>query len=200
MTSKGNLNPRAEASRRNGARSRGPVSAEGRANSARNALRHGLCARKLRVLGNEDEAEFLAFAAALRAELAPVGVLQEELADQIALAIWRARRSNRIETELFNYYLEKDRPGCAPAPDFGLLVIRDRNGARALDTLLRYRGSVQAELFRALAALKALQAEAAASMTAAVARLPPMANSTKRTQTDLRQWAGEIGRFWPPID
>ncbi len=185
MASKGNLNPRAEASRRNGARWRGPVTPEGRASSARNALRHGLCASKLRVLGNEDEAEFLAFAAALRAELAPVGVLQEELADQIALAIWRARRSNRIETELFDYYLEKDRYGSDAPPDFGLLVIRDRNGARALDTLLRYRGSVQAELFRALAALKALQAEAAASMTAALPGLPPPADSTKRTQNPL---------------
>ena len=32
-------------------------------------------------------------------------------------------------------------------------------GARALDTLVRYRGSALAELFRSLAALKALQAE-----------------------------------------
>ena len=64
-------------------------------------------------------------------------------------------------------------------------MIRDRNGARALDTLLRYRGSVQAELFRALAALKALQAEAADSMAAAVANLPPPAATTKRTQNPL---------------
>ncbi len=62
-------------------------------------------------------------------------------------------------------------------------MIRDRNGARALDTLLRYRGSVQAELFRALAALKALQAEAAAP--AAVPSLPPPAATTKRTQNPL---------------
>jgi hypothetical protein len=161
------------------------VTLEGRANSARNALKHGLRASRIGVLGNEDEAAFLSLAAALREELAPAGPLQEELADQIALAIWRARRSNRIETELFNYYLEKDRPSCVPAPDFGLLVIRDRNGARALDTLLRYRGSVQAELFRALAALKALQAEAADSMTAAVASLPPPAATTKRTRDPL---------------
>jgi hypothetical protein len=177
-------NARAEASRRNGARSRGPVTLEGRACSARNALKHGLRASRIGVLGNEDEAAFLSLAAALREELAPAGPLQEELADQIALAIWRARRSNRIETELFNYYLEKDRPGCVAAPDFGLLVIRDRNGARALDTLLRYRGSVQAELFRALAALKALQAEAAAA-PAPVASLPPPAATTKRTQNPL---------------
>ncbi len=46
-------------------------------------------------------------------------------------------------------------------------------------------GSVEAGLFCALAALKALQAEAADSMTAAVASLPPPADSTKRTQNPL---------------
>ena len=176
-------NPRAEASRRNGAHARGPVSAEGRERSAGNALRHGLTAGTPRLIGNESEAEFLTLAAVVRQDLAPVGPLQEHLAGQIVLAIWRGRRSDRIETELFNYYLQKDRPR-EPAPDFGLLVIRDRNGARALDALLRYRGSVQTELFRALAALKALQAEAAAT-PAALAGLPPPADSTKRTQNPL---------------
>jgi hypothetical protein len=175
-------NPRAEASRHNGARSSGPVTTEGRARAARNALKHGLRASTIAALPNEDQAECLRLAAALRAELAPAGELQEHLADQITLAIWRARRSERIEQELFTHDLEKDRRGFE-APDFGLLVIRDRNGARALDTLLRYRGSVQTELFRALAALKALQAEAAAS--APVACLPPGADSTERTQNPL---------------
>ena len=46
-------------------------------------------------------------------------------------------------------------------------------------------GSVQAELFRALAALKALQAEVADLVTAAVASLPPPASTTKRTQNPL---------------
>jgi hypothetical protein len=176
-------NSRAEASRRNGARSRGPISAEGRERSAGNALKHGLTASTPRLIGNENEADFQAMAAALRADLAPVGPLQEHLAGQIALAIWRSRRSERIETELFNYYLEKDAPFDGEGPDLGLLVIRDRNGARALDTLLRYRGSVQTELFRALAALKALQAEAVAAPAAA--GLPPPADSTKRTQNPL---------------
>ena len=178
------INPRAEVSRRNGARSRGPASDDGRARSARNALKHGLRANTIRLVGNEQEEEFLALAAALRAELAPEGPLQEHLASQIALAVWRGRRSERIETELFNYYLEKDKRPNEPVPDFGLLVIRDRNGARALDTLLRYRSSVQTELYRALAALKALQAEATTTVEA-ITSLPPPAASAKRTQNPL---------------
>ena len=184
MTSKTSPNARAQASRRNGARSRGPVSAQGRACAARNALKHGLRAQKIVVLEDENQAEFLAFTAALHAELAPVGVLQEALATRIAFAIWRARRSDRIEAGLFAYYLEESRSRGVAAPGFGLAVIRDGNGPRALDILMRYRGSVQTDLFRALAALKALQAQAGAAAAAAPMILPPAA-ATKRTRDGL---------------
>jgi hypothetical protein len=152
---------RALASRRNGAKSRGPASAAGRARSARNALKHRL-----------------------RAELGPCGVLQEDLVARLTLAAWRARRADRIEAELFAYYLGHRSPApppASPSPGFGIVLVRDGNGPRALDTLLRYRGSVHAELFRALGALKALQAEQRerAGRGAEELLLPPSAKRTR---------------------
>ena len=57
---------RAEASRKNGARSRGPKTAEGKARSARNALKHGLRAEKYVVLPEEDADEFAGLEAEVR--------------------------------------------------------------------------------------------------------------------------------------
>jgi hypothetical protein len=50
-------NARAQESRRNGAKSRGPKTLEGKARSAQNALKHGLRAEKYVVLPEEDAAE-----------------------------------------------------------------------------------------------------------------------------------------------
>jgi hypothetical protein len=161
MTSDSKASARALASRQNGARSRGPRSAAGKALAARNALKHGLTARKAVLLDEEDAAVFDAFQAALRAELAPAGVLQHDLVDRIAFGLWRVQRSDRIEAALFRSYLERAAGRFDDAPDLGRALLRDAHGPRAIDTLLRYRGSAHAELFRALATLKALQAEAA---------------------------------------
>ncbi|MGH6899447.1 MAG: hypothetical protein ACREJ5_23335 [Geminicoccaceae bacterium] len=146
---------RAEASRRNGARSRGPKTPEGKARSARNALKHGLRAQKHVVLADEDAAGFAALEAALADEMAPQGVLQRILVGRIARAAWRLDRAERLEVELFAERLLSIRDG---GP--GLALIRDGNGTRSFETLLRYRGAATAELMRSLRTLKALQAEA----------------------------------------
>jgi hypothetical protein len=142
-----------EASRKNGAKSRGPKTLEGRARSAQNALKHGLRAQKYVVLPEEDAAEFAELQAALLAELA-VGALQAVLARRVAVAAWRLTRADRIEVELFE---ERHIAGGG----LGLALIRDGNGTRSFETLLRYRGAAMAEFWRALRTLKALQAEQA---------------------------------------
>ncbi|HEX3210830.1 MAG TPA: hypothetical protein VHQ91_15680 [Geminicoccaceae bacterium] len=152
---------RMRASRQNGARSRGPRTAAGKARSARNALKHGLRARKLVLLEGEDAAEFRWFARALEAELVPAGRLQADLVGRIAIAAWRARRADQLEAGVLGGYLEAA-GAVDPDPRAALAtgLTRDNYGPRALATLVRYRGSVLAELFRSLAALKLLQAGA----------------------------------------
>jgi hypothetical protein len=159
-------NARAEASRRNGAKSRGPRTAEGKARSAQNALKHGLRAQQV-VLPGEAAAEYAAVEAALIGELAPDGMLQSILVRRIARAAWRLERADRVEVEVL---AQQQRDGVAST---GLALIRDGNGTRSFETLLRYRGAAAAELMRSLRTLKALQAERARAGLAPAAVLEP---------------------------
>jgi hypothetical protein len=155
---------RAAASRRNGAKSRGPRTPEGKARSAQNALKHGMRAQKCIVLPGERASAFAAFEAALLEELAPEGALQAVLAQRVVAASWRLARAERLEAELFAQNM-------LAGHGLGLALTRDCNGARAFDTLLRYRGGTLAELWRALRTLKALQAEAAQRASAPQAEI-----------------------------
>jgi hypothetical protein len=89
------ISARALASRKNGARSRGPKTAAGKARSSRNALKHGLCAQKVLVLAEEDAAAFCTLETALFEELAPAGPLQTVLAQRVVSAAWRLLRADR---------------------------------------------------------------------------------------------------------
>ena len=75
-----------EASRRNGARSRGPVTEEGKARASRNALKHGLTAMHHLVLEDEAPAELEEMTARLMAEVAPMSEIEARLARRLAIA------------------------------------------------------------------------------------------------------------------
>jgi len=112
MTSRvGNAQPRAvaqgasststhrlAANRRNALHSTGPRTASGKVTSSRNAVHHGLRALTPVVPG-EREADWRAHLAAVTANLAPAGYLEECLADRVALQFWRLRRVVRYERE-----------------------------------------------------------------------------------------------------
>jgi hypothetical protein len=180
-------NARAEASRRNGARSRGPTTAEGKARAAQNALRHGMRAQKFVVLPDEDAGEFAALEAAMIAELAPVGALQAVLARRVAVAAWRLARADRMETELFEERRWDNR-------GVGVALIRDGNGTRSFETLMRYRSAAMAEFMRALRTLKALQAGQAAMTTQLRAVEATSASVPMFEQTSARTGAAEACR------
>ena len=150
-------------------------------------------AQKCIVLPGERVAAFEAFEAALMEELAPEGALQTVLAQRVVAASWRLARAERLEAELFAQNMLAGR-------GLGLALIRDCNGARAFDTLLRYRGGTLAELWRALRTLKGLQAEATAgrgARTGARTASAPRAARKCRSNPSTAEILGDSG---PPSD
>jgi hypothetical protein len=89
------------ASRINGSKSKGPTTAEGRAKSSRNALKYGLTSKQL-VIFDETEEDLTAFVAAQFDHWKPVGPWEEELTNQLALALWSLRRIRRAEAGIYN--------------------------------------------------------------------------------------------------
>ncbi len=85
-----------EANRRNAALSTGARTEEGQAVSSMNALRHGLTA-KAPVVPTENQDEFDRFREALIEDLAPVGALEERIAEEIIDLSWRLRRATVLE-------------------------------------------------------------------------------------------------------
>jgi hypothetical protein len=88
------------ANQRNAAKSTGPITQNGKLQSRRNAMRHGLTATTV-VPAIEDRQEFEDFAAGIRADYQPVSTIEHELVARLASLLWRLRRSTLIETNLF---------------------------------------------------------------------------------------------------
>lgn len=88
------------ANRRNAAKSTGPITPDGKLQSRRNALRHGLTAATI-VPTIEDAEEFEQFEAAIKADYQPASAVEHELISRLTSLFWRLRRSTLIETNLF---------------------------------------------------------------------------------------------------
>jgi hypothetical protein len=89
-----------EANRANCRRSTGPKTAEGRATSKMNAIKHGILSSQVVVQGlrvRERRKDFQELRKRLWEELAPVGTVEEMLVDRIATAHWRMRRALMAE-------------------------------------------------------------------------------------------------------
>jgi hypothetical protein len=92
-----------EANRRNAQRSTGPRTEEGKSQSRRNALKHGILISAVLITkgsGAEDCAEFEQLLDSLHRDLAPVGALEEILVEKIAVCWWRQKRALQCEAGL----------------------------------------------------------------------------------------------------
>lgn len=90
-----------KANARNAAKSTGPRSASGKATSSRNAITNGFFSRETVVIPNESFLEYERFRRSVVSDLAPVGAVEELLADSIVGTQWKIRRLLRVETADF---------------------------------------------------------------------------------------------------
>src|SRR5918993_3356439 len=93
-----------QANRRNAQRSTGPKTPEGKAAVRLNANKHGLRSQEV-LLPGEDEEALKELDENLRAELQPLGELENLLVDGIVAAHWRLRRLRRVEAGIFAWEL-----------------------------------------------------------------------------------------------
>jgi len=87
---------RNEANRQNAAASTGPKTPEGKSTSSQNAVTHGLFSVGER-LSETERTQFAILAEGMNKDLAPEGILEQTLADEITRAAWRLRRCAAVE-------------------------------------------------------------------------------------------------------
>ena len=159
-------NAQIKANGKNAKKSTGPRSEEGKARSAKNALKHGLLARDT-VLPGEDPADFDRQLSALEADIQPANSLEFELVRQIADAQWRMHRLTRLEGGFLaaavddtRRYMEKRRPDeLRPGYDGETLLLGSAmlDRTQAFVHLARYDGHLSRRFFRAVKQLADLR-------------------------------------------
>jgi len=139
-------------------RSGGPQTPEGKAISARNALKHGLTARAVVIFG-EDADEYESFRSGFVGRLAPADQLEEFLVDRVATCAWRLRRAVRVESEIFEDYESlKNRAHVTQPKSAAHAVMVDAGGLHAFTQLARHETAIERSMLRALHELQRLQA------------------------------------------
>jgi len=94
-----------EANRRNALASTGPKTENGKQQSRRNALNHGLTAETV-IEPLENPEDYRAFEEAIVAEYLPQMPVERELVHRLASLFWRLRRATSIETGLLRLQSE----------------------------------------------------------------------------------------------
>lgn len=144
------------ASRANGTKSKGPITVQGKRNSSRNSIRHGLLAKSV-MLEDEQTGPFLDFLNDLITKHQPVGRAETVVVENLAVAMWRRNRIWGMQKEIFahddSWNFETDSPSLR-----AYLSLRNScDIVRSQEALLRYEVAFDREILRSLQRLIQLQ-------------------------------------------
>lgn len=144
------------ASAGNSAKSTGPVTPEGKARSSRNATRHGLLANAV-VLHGQSWDSFRALLSTLENELHPAPGIESVETEIMAVAHWRCLRLWRVEKAQFEAEMQKQRDAAGGRNDATSAMHLARSfrtladETRAMDVLNRYEARFSRQYLSALA-------------------------------------------------
>jgi len=145
-----------QASKTNGARSRGPVTPEGKRNSSRNSTRHGLLAQAM-VLEEESVRSFQKLLAAFMDEYQPRTASQVALVETMAVTRWRQSRVWRAQKTAMDRDIAAQQRSAGRNSRALLALLGSPNSVCQQEVLLRYETAFDRQFNRALANLLALQ-------------------------------------------
>jgi hypothetical protein len=144
------------------------------------------------------------------AELVPAGTTESMLAERIVSLSWRLKRAERLQNEVFDYFLAKEindsledydeelspedvealqsDPETDPNLAVGRATVRDYFNARVMDRLMMYERRIEGSLYRTMAEMRkvrlapARQAHEGGGGDTTPAHLEPTTDSAKQTQ------------------
>src|SRR5689334_5276875 len=145
-----------EASRANGARSKGPVTPEGKKRSSANAIRHGLLANVV-VLRGEAEDNFQELLTQHVERLQPADGVEYALVEEMASAYWRLHRNWAIEKRMIDNQVREEQRG-RDNLDLFVAAFRSLSHGTAFPLLHRYETRLHNMYQRALRSFLQLRA------------------------------------------
>jgi hypothetical protein len=139
-----------EASRANGAKSNGPVTAQGKHRSSQNAILHGLTATEHTLLMTEDPVQYKEVVEAFIDDLRPATKAELRLVEKLANLDWRLERFVMMETCVLNMEVgvnaDKIMERFSRIDGIGFIVEawkESLTATRCLDLLRRYLATLQ---------------------------------------------------------
>ena len=159
---------RSDTARANGAKSRGPKTAETKEKSSRNSLRHGFTSRHTMLLECEDEDEFQELEEEFAATHQPATPAEQDLVNEMVAARWRINRIRTIETVIMDCEMVRKKAEIEKQyiePDSGIhmgMAFRTlAEESRSLSLCNRYESRFSRMFDRAYRTLRELQKQAA---------------------------------------